>query len=96
MNAKEFVRKFGWDEAKRLTDHALKFDEPCIICSGYVDILDLKTLVDAWELVESCGGLDVAIETYNCFKNACDGAGVKHSPKMFLLKQAIELVESCQ
>ena len=47
MEAKEFVKKFGWDEAKaRINNNIDMFYLGWGFYSG-----DLKTLVDAWELV---------------------------------------------
>ncbi|MEG1234560.1 MAG: hypothetical protein RSE18_12075 [Acinetobacter sp.] len=56
MRANEFVKKFRWGEAKRLVD-ASKFVG---VDKSIVDIDDLKRLVESYELVELCGGLEVA------------------------------------
>lgn len=106
MKAVDFIKKFGWDEAKRIIGMSRKHGKSGLHYSlsdelyygasmnDRISVDDLKQLVDAWVLVQKHGGLKSAIETYNCFKNACDGVSVKHSPKMIILKQAIELVES--
>ena len=91
MSAIEFVK-----------EHGIEYTTGIVVgCeSGFLpkndNYFDLKQIVEAWELVQSYGGLKSSIETHNCFKNACDGVGIKHSPKMVILKQAINLVEQCQ
>lgn len=50
MNAVEFIKKFGWEYAK----HILTDDAPLVMDLNYAD---LKRYVDAYELVESYGGL---------------------------------------
>lgn len=70
MNAVEFVKKYGWEEAKDVPNHVawceksyctklkhgcIKNDHDCC-----VDVDDLKSLVDSYELVESVGGLEIA------------------------------------
>ena len=90
MNAIEYVKKNGIEKSKI---HLDRMKQERWINSFFND---LKQIVDAWELVQSYGGLKSSIETHNCFKNACDGVGIKHSPKMVILKQAINLVEQCR
>lgn len=97
MNAVEFVKKFGVDEAKKFTgwyggDTAFKFlkvkEKSISVHSGDqpydFHINDLKQIVDAFELVDKLGGLDKA-KTY-----------VPDHYKSERLKQAINLVEQCQ
>ena len=89
MKANEFVKRFGLERAKQFvnadhTAHALVF------ATTGVSFIDLKRLVESWELVEKLGGLESAkIELksvdYNSEKDFYDN-----------LKQAIADVESCQ
>ena len=58
MKANEFVKKFGWKEAKNIVDAS----EIIGIDANIVDINQLKRLVGSHELVESCGGLKVISE----------------------------------
>ena len=92
MEAKEFVKKFGWDEAKaRLNNNIDMFYLGWGFYSG-----DLKTLVDAWEFVEKFGGLFHAKVTLE--KEGFTG-GIELDGELIedaVLKQAIELVEQCQ
>ena len=99
MNAKEFVRKFGWSIAIESVDHAVNAydglgDSLYCMADGYASIIhpsylsgdeclasDLKALVDAYELVEMWGGIDLLRQ--------CNSLTVDNE-----LKQAIKLVES--
>ena len=58
MRANEFVKKFGWDVAKHKADE-LKIIENM---GDKLSIEDntLIRLVESWDLVELCGGLEVA------------------------------------
>lgn len=99
IEASEFVKTFGWDLARRDVG---AFSSGFIKREDFVehygfDILDeLKTLVDAYELVEKFGGLfhaKVALE-----KEGFTG-GIELDGELIedmVLKQAIKLVESCQ
>lgn len=83
MNANEFVKKFGWDYAVKVLNYDISVSsDACHIDFGEHE--NLKRLVDAWELVGKFGGLEEA-------KN--------YVPDLYKsndLKQAIQLVESCQ
>ena len=63
MDAKEFVKKFGWELVKRdiaaLGGGFIK-REDFIEHYGFDILNDLKTLVDAYGLVQSHGGLEKA------------------------------------
>ena len=101
MDAKEFVKKFGWDEAQEISNgipdkfrfeslgnfcwdmNTYKYIKPRTPRNSLVNLLDLKTLVDAYELVQHFGGLDNA---RNYVKN--------HRSDYLTLKMAIKLVES--
>ena len=90
MKANEFIRKFGWGEAKFYLGNAHKdalwvsFDLPE---HGIKDIViyvpDLKRLVESHELVEKHGGL---IES-KIYVECCNDID---------LSKAIADVESCQ
>ncbi|MHA3062547.1 hypothetical protein [Acinetobacter sp. ANC 4641] len=75
MKANEFVKNFGWDEARIFTnsyagdiDTAFKFlkvkDKSIQMNDGSIEydfhIDDLKRLVESWGLVEKFGGLENA------------------------------------
>lgn len=97
MKANEFVKKFGWGEAKFYLGTAredalwVSFDLPE---HGIKDIViyvsDLKRLVESYELIKSCGGLEQA-KAYAIDANACGAFNDERK-----LKQAIADVESCQ
>lgn len=84
MKANEFIKKHGWDYTRGII----------IACeSGFLpknnNYRDLKRLVESWESVESCGGVD-AVK-----KHLKDG-NVFRFEETPLMKQAIADVESCQ
>lgn len=84
MKANEFVKKFGWEEAKNIVDAS----EIISIDTNIVDINQLKRLVESHELVESCGGLQSVGEKLT--------HGLHESRAVIeRLKQAIADVESC-
>lgn len=105
MNAVEFVKKFGWDEAKRLlstqgktitelrgefTEKQLKIFRGYIVKDGLMSMVKLKCLVESYELVESCGGIKSAKKEADClFDNDIEG-------RAFEIYEAIEDVEKCQ
>ena len=97
MKANEFVKKFGWDEAKDVPNHVAwceksyctKIKHGCI--KNYhdccVDVDELKRLVESYELVESYGGIDQSKQAIIDGNNHC----------MFIdLEKAIIDMESCQ
>lgn len=99
MTAQKFIKLYGWDEAKKFIgwyggDTSFKFikvkEKTISVHSGdqpydfHID--DLKQFVDAWELVEKHGGLDMAKDL------SISQVGL--SKHYLELKQAIELVES--
>ena len=75
MKAVDFIRKFGWGKAKGIVS---------LMKDGVINYDDLKTLVDAYELVQSYGGLYHAKENYK---------GRPFGENWNDLKQAIALVE---
>lgn len=92
MKANEFVKKFGWYEAKRIINPPFKGYLPQVDVDN-VDFSfeDLKRLTESHELINIYDGLDVAKDclTVENFKRK----NLKHWNR---LKQAIADVESCQ
>ena len=80
MKANEFIKKFGWDEAKAFL--SLDSEVEIVYTASFFD--DLKRLVKSHELVASWGGLSDA------------KVAVKVSRHKKYLKRAIADVESCQ
>ncbi len=106
MKATEFVKKFGWDEAKGLIAKHEKcympdvFDmwsdelQDFVLCTKYAsfDMSDLKRLVESHELVQSHGGLEYAKKTVNYpFYLDKPDCGT-----CYRLSKAIADVEACQ
>ena len=93
MKAFEFVKKFGLGDAKSALGHACgNLDH--VAYNGYgLLISDLKQIVDAWELVESKGGL---VECKKILSRDnftwCSGGRVYVNP----LERAVKIVEQCQ
>lgn len=84
MQANEFVKKLGWDDAIALVNAS----NICGIDKSIVDIEELKRLVESHELVEKLGGLENAKDEYfSCVQN--------NEPASYIAK-AIADVESCQ
>ena len=95
MTAIEFVKKFGIEYAIKILNYDPSIsDDVCHLDFGETE--NLKQIVDAWELVESYGGLVMAKRQYSCFANACESVGVNQSPRVLALGRAISLVEQCQ
>lgn len=90
MNAIEFIKKFGWDDACALVDAS----RLCGIDKSIVNIIELKSYVGAYELVEKHRGLKEAkkdlIDAKRFGMNMIFGTPLKE------LKQAITLVEEVQ
>lgn len=84
MQAKEFVKRFGWEEARQIVNHnKVKLGLAReIIEWGKQEFYNLKTLVDAYDLVQSWGGVKDA------------KVAVSISSHKEYLKKAIKLVES--
>ena len=91
MNAIEFVKQNGIGKAKQIID--LCPLSTLINIDGIgVSILDLKQIVDAFDLVEKRGGLAEAKAVEQQYWNSGVGSAMIISME---LKQAIELVEKC-
>ncbi|WP_075166991.1 hypothetical protein [Acinetobacter indicus] len=86
MKANEFVKKFGWDRAKR---EVALIGTIAMMCGDNDFNNDLKRLVESHKLVESYGGLSKA-------RNHVERTIFKLSCQIIALKKAIADVESCQ
>lgn len=85
MKANEFVKKYGWVVASTDLRNHEKYNTRSIL----YNYDDLKRLVEAHELVESYGGLEVA--------KTCEySEDLDHVKYNVDLAKAINLVESCQ
>ena len=83
MKAVEFVKKFGWREAKKTLKNYTHIDG--------LDLKGLKTLVEAKELVDLYGGLLDAKKCLLLAPYATDLSGAVEE-----LQKAIKLVESVE
>ena len=90
MNAIEFVKKFGFIEAKNTLDDCIFLEAASFNCLGFdICVSDLKQIVEAWKLVERYGGLEVA--------KTCEySEDLDHVKYNVDLAKAINLVEQCQ
>lgn len=87
MNAVEFVKKHGIKEAIKVVElHPVS--TLINIGGSCVSVLDLKQIVDAFELVESYGGLSEA----SCYVFEETGEDCYYNKS---LEEAINLVEQC-
>ena len=89
MKANEFVKKFGWEEAKIICNGVFTG----VVCYKWVElnIDDLKRLVESHELVESKGGIELSK------KEVRQRSIVRWvDPEVERLREAILDVESCQ
>lgn len=95
MKAFEFVKKFGWGEFKELHQASLyvePFQPPSEKIIG-IKKSEIKELFEAFELVESKGGL---VECKKILSRDnftwCSGGRVYVNP----LERAVKIVEQCQ
>lgn len=109
MNATELVKQNGIEKVKQIVD-LFPLSTLINIDDYGVSVSDLKQIVDAFNLVEYCNGLENAKElleeidserwVYNLYTNTVVLS--EYSPccdmsiKYNVLKQAIELVEKCK
>ena len=108
MNAIEFVKQNGIEKTHKIVD--LFPISTLINIDGFaISISDLKQIVNSFELVEYCNGLENAKElldeidserwVYNLYTNTVISADYAPSEEMCIrykvLKQAIELAEKC-
>lgn len=104
MKAVEFIRKFGWNDARvcilNCASPADKWFIHCGVLISDKDFDDLKRLVESHELIASRGGLDAAkhelIALQKHLNNTFGWVTIITSEKIDRLKQAIADVESCQ
>ena len=108
MDAIEFVKKFGIEKVKQIVE-LFPLSTLINIDGVGVSIPDLKQIVEAFDSVEYCNGLENAKElldeidgerwVYNLYANTVISADYAPSEEMCIrykvLKQAIELVEKC-
>lgn len=101
MKATEFVKEYGIDTARECLEERPKGWESCYLKLSnfelvkyipspldFIDVDDLKRLVESHELVEKLGGLDDARDEYfNCVQN---------NEASSYIAQAIADVEACQ
>lgn len=99
MKANEFVKKFGWDRAKR---EVALIGTIAMMCGDDDFNNDLKRLVESHELVEKHGGL-ISARKYIKFLRSSVDIGLYHGlddvdykTEIPLIEQAIADVESCQ
>lgn len=92
MNAVDFIKKFGWGEAKRILRDARGCASVRLYDKYKFSTDDLNRYVDAWELVQSKGGLDKAKEIIAESFTWCMGGRVFVNP----LEKAITLVEEVE
>ncbi|MCK4089809.1 hypothetical protein HCY66_06885 [Acinetobacter radioresistens] len=85
MKATEFVKKFGWERAKR---EVALIGTIAVITGDRNWLSDLKRLVESHELVNHMGGLEKAMDAV--INQEANGRN------MTQLAQAIADVEACQ
>ena len=92
MKAVEFVKKHGIKEAIKVV--GLHPVSTLINIGGScVSVLDLKQIVDAFELVEKSGGLKACRKTLKIMDDInADKNGLLYKP----FSEAVNLVERCQ
>lgn len=94
MKANEFIKKFGWDVATKLSKEMRGITESVadgVAGWGQSEWDKLKRLVESYELVESFGGLESA-------KKELQRQSILRwiNPETERLREAIADVESCQ
>lgn len=85
MKANEFIKKYGWEEAnKKLVFYDKTYPNVSRLQQG------LKPYVDAYDLVESYGGIDSATKHLKSEYRRIS------TPKTYLvLEQSLSLVKEC-
>lgn len=79
----KFIKEWGDDYSKKYI--ALSESEGNILPWE----LSLKRLVESVDMVKEYGGISMAKRQCACFTNACTSVGVKPSPRLSALQQAI-------
>lgn len=98
MKANEFIKRNGWEKAKKLLSITSKMNMRGLVFASLEDgdnldfeVDELKRLIESHELVELYGGVDksheFALSVWRSNKN---------DPFIENMKQAIADVESCQ
>ena len=96
MKAFEFVKKFGWGEFKELHQASLyvePFKPPSEKIIG-IKKSEIKELFDAFELVESLGGMGMAKAIFDIEIN--EPHYNYDAVKVTRIEKAIHLVEQCR
>lgn len=89
MNAIEFVKTFGFIEAKNTLDDCIFLEAAFFNCLGFdICVSDLKQILEAFELVASYGGIAEA----SCYVFEETGEDCYYNKS---LEEAINLVEQC-
>ncbi|TCM62331.1 hypothetical protein EC844_12559 [Acinetobacter calcoaceticus] len=97
MNAIEFVRAAGWEEAKGiLAAESFTYRQLGLFSYVHHDLENLKRIVESHELVERLGGLNEAAAKFIKYQHQepCFREYLKCSSRR--LEQAITDVEACQ
>lgn len=106
MNAKEFIQKFGWNDARVCILNCACPEDRWFMRHGDLvsdqDFDDLKRLVESYELVEKVGGLLSAKANINEMVVDSGSGYVSDGAKLYdydfsfgSLRKAIADVESC-
>lgn len=102
MTAQEFIKQYGWGEAKRILHDARGCASVRLYDKYEFSTDDLKQLVDAWELIENFGGLFSLVCTIDKECPCPEFGQLEYYDEnrnivlvdMPKIEQAIELVES--
>lgn len=105
MNAKEFIQKFGWNDARVCILNCACPEDRWFMRHGDLvsdqDFDDLKRLVESYELVEKNQGLNGARNVLKLLEASLDIGlyhgidGIDATTEVPKLRQAIADVESC-
>lgn len=104
MDAKSFIGKHGWNDARVFILNCASPADRWVMRHGDLvsdnDFDELKTLVDAYELVQSHGGI-ISAKKYLKFLQSSVDMGLYHGlddvdykTEIPLMEKAIKLVES--
>ena len=97
MNAIQFIKEHGVEKAREVVECAPDLAEYYSAIDGEyyrieinaVNLKQLKRLVESVDMVREYGGISMAKRQCACFTNACTSVGVKPSPGLSALQQAI-------
>lgn len=94
MKATEFVKRFGWERAKR---EVALIGTIAVITGDRVWLSDLKRLVESFETVGIWGGLPAAKAHLTSLAERCANGGLESVRGQYkILRKAIKDVEACQ